>query len=154
MIESDKKMLADDKYIVFKLTTGEELVAHQIEDTDYEVRVLFPMLVKHVPRMSPAGMMESIVLSPFTYFSASDEYTFTKNNIIFIKDLDPRYETEYERSVDDFVGNVGDVPEPHNPEELQQLHDKLASMFREHVSEEDDIEALPSIHVDTSKLIH
>jgi hypothetical protein len=140
-----------NKYVVMKMTSGEELVAHSIEENDYEIRVLFPMLVRRIPRQG--GMAESIVLSPYTYFSADDEYTFQKNQIIFIKDLDAKYEQEYNRSIDDFI-QTNSEPMPYNPNELKELADKLQNMFRNNLIDEDEIDLDPKITIDTSKLIH
>jgi hypothetical protein len=140
-----------DRYIVLKLVSGEEIIAHLIGEDDYEIKILFPMIVRHVPRMTPHGPGESISMSPYTYFSAEDEYTFHKNQIIFIKDLDARYEAEYNRAIDDFVGSH--TPQPYNPEELQELTDKLQTMFKDKLKEE-DIDDLPFITVDIPKTIH
>ena len=145
--------MQNDRYIVFKLISAEELVAHCIHEDDYEIKVLFPMAVRRVPRHG--GMAESIVLSPYTYFSAEDEYTFQRSQIIFIKDLDPKYEAEYNRSIDDFVGSNTGNPEPYNPAELQELTDKLQNLFRDRVkSDEDLIDELPVVTVDIPKTIH
>jgi len=145
--------MQNDRYIVFKLISAEELVAHCIGEDDYEIRVLFPMAVRRVARHS--GMAESIVLSPYTYFSAEDEYTFQKSQIIFIKNMDQKYESEYNRSIDDFVGSNAENPVPYNPEELQELTDKLQNLFRDRIkSDEDLLEEFPVVTVDIPKTIH
>jgi hypothetical protein len=145
--------MQNDRYIVFKLISAEELVAHCIHEDDYEIKVLFPMAVRRVARHG--GMAESIVLSPYTYFSAEDEYTFQRSQIIFIKDLDSKYEAEYNRSIDDFVGSNAENQEPYNPAELQELTDKLQNLFRDRVkSDEDLIDELPVVTVDIPKTIH
>jgi len=140
-----------DRYIVMKLVTGEELVTHLIKEDDYEISVLFPMIVKHVPRMTSHGPAESVVLSPYTYFAGDDEYTFQKNQIIFIKNLDPKYEAEYNRAIDDFIAMNAQVPEPYNPNEMQELADKQQAMFKDRMEE---FEEFPSIQVESSKTIH
>lgn len=145
--------MQNDRYIVFKLVSAEEIVAHCIGEDDYEIKVLFPMAVRRVPRHG--GMAESIVLSPYTYFSAEDEYTFQKSQIIFIKDMDQKYEAEYNRSIDDFVATNSSTPQPYNPDELQELTDKLQNLFRDKIkTDEDLIEELPVVTLDISKTIH
>ena len=142
-----------DKYIVMKLATGEEVVAHMIKEDDYEICVLFPMIVKQIQRVGPMGRaFEQIVLSPYTYFAADDEYTFHKHQIIFVKDLDPKYEAEYNHAIDDFVGLNAQTPIQNNPEEMRDLAEKLQNLFRR----DEDFEELPeSILIpDTSKTIH
>jgi hypothetical protein len=134
--------MQNDRYIVFKLVSAEEIVAHCIGEDDYEIKVLFPMAVRRVPRHG--GMAESIVLSPYTYFSSEDEYTFQKSQIIFIK-----------RSIDDFIASNSSSPAPYNPDELQELTDKLQNLFRDKIkTDEDLIEELPVVTLDISKTIH
>ena len=142
-----------DKYIVMKLATGEEVVAHMIKEDDYEISVLFPMIVKQIQRTGPMGRaFEQIVLSPYTYFAADDEYTFHKHQIIFIKDLDPKYEAEYNHAIDDFIGLNSQQQAPTNVEDVKALAEKLQNMFRR----EEDFDELPESIVipDTPKTIH
>lgn len=141
-----------DRYVVLKLISGEEILTQIITEDDYEVRCMFPMAVKHVPRTIHGQVMDSIVLGAWTHFSASDEYTFTKHHVLFIQDMDPRYIEEYHRSVDDYLGNIGATPQAYNPNEMKELADKLQNMFRREETEED----LPEVMIipDTSKLIH
>ena len=108
-----------------------------------------------MPREQYGNMAESIVLSPYTYFSADDEYVFQKNQIIFVKDLDPKYEDDYNKAVDDFISvqSQKHAP-PYNPNEIKELADKLQNMFRNNLIEEDEIDLDPTIMVDTSKLVH
>ena len=137
-----------DRYVVLKLISSEEIVTHCIGEDDYQISVLFPMVVKRFPIRSPAGQLaESITLQPYTYFSADDEYTFQKNQIIFMKDLDSKYEAEYNRAIDDFVGMTAENPLAYDPNELQDLTDKLQRMFRDKIVES-DVEDLPSIYFD------
>ena len=142
-----------DKYVVIKLVSGEEILTQLITEDDYEVRCMFPMVVKHVPRSIHGQVMDSIVLGAWTHFSASDEYTFTKQHVLFIQDMDPRFIDEYHKSVDDFLGHATTLPqEAYNPNEMKELAEKLQNMFRREEYEEE----LPDVMVisDTSKLIH
>ena len=144
-----------DRYIVLKLVSSEEIVAHCIYEDDYEIRVLFPMLVRKVPRVLPSGQVgEAITLAPYTYFAAEDDYTFQRNQIIFLKNLDARFEDEYNRAIDDFVETNSETPEPYNPQEMQQIAEKLQTMFGERLREQEEIDDLPVITVDISKTIH
>jgi hypothetical protein len=146
--------MTSNRYIVIKLISSEEIVAHLIDEDDYQVKVLFPMIVKHHAMLTQRGPAESIVMAPYTYFASDDEYAFQRNQIIFIKDLDDKYQDEYNRAVDDFIALHSETPEPPpSVEELQQLTDKLNNLFRNRI-EEDNIDDLPSIHVDASKTIH
>lgn len=144
-----------DKYIILKLMNGEEIIGTYLAQDDNSISVMFPMKVKYIPTRTQSGkLMESISLAPYTYFAADDEFTFLKNHIIFMKDLNPSHLDSYHIAVDDFVGTSGysTQPEPSNVEELKQLADKLQNMFKDRVKEE-EIEESIFINTD-SKLIH
>lgn len=147
--------MQNDRYVVLKLVSSEEIVAHCIHEDDYEIRVLFPMLVRKMPRVLVTGQVgESITLAPYTYFSAEDEYTFQRNQIIFLKNLDARFEDEYNKAIDDFVDQNAEGQAPYNPQEMQQLAEKLQTMFGDKLREEEEADDLPTILVDISKTIH
>jgi hypothetical protein len=141
----------NDRYIVMKLITSEELVAHLVNEDDYQINVLFPMIVRHISRMTSHGPAESIVMAPYTYFAKDDEYTFQKSQIVFIKDLDPKYEAEYNHAIDDFISVSCKNPEPVDAQEMQELTEKLQAMFKDRMFEEEEF---PSIQIDSPKVIH
>lgn len=141
-----------DNYIVIKLTSGEEIVANLIKEDDYEIKVLFPMLVKYIPRMVQGRLAETITLAPFTYFAADDEFTFPKHYIIFQKEMNPKYLDAYNQAVDDFIAEpqISGAPDPQRVEDIKALAEKIQSIFGK--SEEFEEE---SILVNTdSKTIH
>jgi hypothetical protein len=115
---------------------------------------MFPMLVKHLPRIVNGMPVDSLMLGPLTHFAGDDDFTFSKHQLIFYKEMDHRYISEYHRSVDEFCQAQSDLgPMPADVEELERITQNLKKMFKEEVNEE-EIDSLPSIHVDTSKLIH
>lgn len=131
-----------DRYVVLKLVSSEEVVATQIEENDYEVKVLFPMLVKYLPKLIDGKLMETITLAPLTHFAADDQFDFQKNQIIFLKDLSERHVNSYKLAVDDFVANSV-IDEPQSVEDLKATLDRLAETFSDQIqnikSEEDII---------------
>ena len=77
------------------------------------------------------------------------------NQIIFLKNLDVKFENEYNRAIDDFVEQHTETPEPYNPDEMKQIAQKLQTMFGDRMREEEElIDDLPSIQIDISKTIH
>lgn len=141
-----------DKYVVVKLISGEEIIGQMVKEDDYDIKIQFPMVVKHISRVLGGYPVESIVLGTYSHFCADDEFTFNKQHIIVLKDLDPRYVEEYHKSVDDFLGQA-QPPQPYDPNELKELSDKLKSMFRDHIDEDDLPETL-SINIDGNKTLH
>lgn len=145
--------MQNDRYVVIKLITGEEILSHLVHEDDYEIRVLFPMLTRLVNTMTTNGAKENIVLSPYTYFSADDEFTFQKQHLIFLKDMDPKHEVDYNTAIDEFIALSAAKAQPYDPDELKKLTEKLQNLFKDNLID-DDIEELPSIRVDSSKTIH
>ena len=142
-----------DNYIVVKLSSGEEIVANLVKEDDYEIKVLFPMLVKYIPRMVQGRLAETITLAPFTYFAADDEFTFAKHYIIFQKEMNPKYLDAYNQAVDDFIAEpqIAGTPDPQRAEDIKALADKIQSIF----GREEEFDDVDPILVNTdSKTIH
>jgi hypothetical protein len=95
--------------------------------------------------------VESIVLGAYTHFCADDEFTFNKHHIVILKDMDRRYIDEYHRSVDDFIGASNPAPAT-NPQEMQELANKLQNMFRDKFEALDELPDF--IQIEGSKTIH
>lgn len=148
-------MTADlDRYVVIKLISGEELIGTLVKEDDYDIKIQFPMMVKKVNRLLGNHPVESIVLGTYSHFCADDEFTFNKQHIIMLKDMDPRYIDEYHRSVDDFIGASSPEPQAYNPNEVQQLTDQLKNMFRDKLNENEDYPEIISLNVNGTKTIH
>jgi len=148
-------MTADlDRYVVIKLISGEELIGTLVKEDDYDIKIQFPMMVKKVNRLLGDMPVESIVLGTYSHFCADDEFTFNKQHIIVLKEMDPRYIEEYHRSVDDFIGASSPEPETYNPNEVQQLTDKLKSMFRDQLSEDEEYPETLSLNINSNKTLH
>ena len=140
-----------DKYVVIKLTSGEEILGMMVKEDDYEIKLQFPMVVKHISRVMGGYPVESIVLGAYTHFCADDEFTFNKHHIVILKDMDRRYIDEYHRSVDDFIGASNPAPAT-NPQEMQELANKLQNMFRDKFEALDELPDF--IQIEGSKTIH
>ena len=146
-------MTADlDRYIVMKLISGEEILGTLVKEDDHELKIQFPMIVKHLSRVMGGHPVESIVLGAYSHFCADDEFTFSKQHIVILKGMDPRYVDEYHRSVDDFIGANTPSPEAYDPNELQQLTDKLKNMFRDNIDE--DYPETISLNIEGNKTLH
>ena len=143
------------QYAVIKLINGEELLCTFAGEDDTHILVLFPMLVKAIPRLKEGRVMESISLAPYTHFAADDEYTFSKSHIVFIKNLSERYHDTYKVAVEDFLTGI-DPTGPTTVEELKDALNQMASIFGDQVSYEDNqTEDTDSIFLDTdNKSIH
>jgi hypothetical protein len=135
-----------------KLISGEEILGTLVKEDDHELKIQFPMIVKHLSRVMGGHPVESIVLGAYSHFCADDEFTFSKQHIVILKGMDPRYVDEYHRSVDDFIGANTPSPEAYDPNELQQLTDKLKNMFRDNIDE--DYPETISLNIEGNKTLH
>lgn len=144
----------EDNFKVFKLVSGEEIVANMVDESDYEVMLFFPMVVKTVPRIEGTRFMETIMLSPISYLSGEDVYTIQKNHIMFTQPMDPQYEEQYRLSIDAALESLSSKPE-HNENEVKELAEKLKNIFKAHIEYEDTEDMIESIVIDNpSKLLH
>lgn len=145
-----------DKYVVLKLVSSEELICTQIEETEFDIKVLFPMIVKYMPKLTEGRILESVTMAPYTYFAADDQFTFQKNQIIFCKDLSERQVANYKLAIDDFVANTV-LDEPQNVNDLKQALDRIAEVFGDQIENmklEEEVES-DSIFIDNNnKIMH
>lgn len=139
-----------DRYVVIKLITGQELIAQLVKEDDYDIKVQFPMMVKHISRNLNGFPVETLVLGTYSHFCSDDEFSFNKQHIIVLKDLDPRYIEEYHRAVDDFLGQIKDGP-AYNPNEMEELSKKLKEMFKDKFDED---ELVSPISIEGNKTLH
>lgn len=144
----------EDNFKVFKLVSGEEIVANMVEESDYEVMLFFPMVVKTVPRIEGTRFMETIMLSPISYLSGEDVYTIQKSHILFTQPMDPQYEEQYRLSIDAALESLSGKPE-HNENEVAELAEKLKNIFKAHIEYDETDDIIEPIVIDNpSKLIH
>lgn len=138
-----------DKFVVLKLLSSEEIVCIMLDENEHEVKTMFPMLVKTFPRLSPTGRMaESITLAPYSYFANDDYFSFSKNQIVFMKELAPVHINAYQLAIDDFVNQIEAPKDPKEPEltvdEINQLSKQLGEMFKQQPEEVTD-ESVPLV---------
>jgi LysM repeat protein len=143
------------QYAVLKLINGDELLCTFVGEDETHILVLFPMLVKAIPKLKEGRVLEAISLAPYTHFAADDEYTFAKSQVVFIKNLSERYYDTYKVAVEDFLTGI-DPTGPTTAEELKDALNQLGNIFGDQVSYEDNqTEETDSIFIDdNSKSIH
>ena len=117
-----------DRQIVIKLLSGEELVCTFIQETDYEISVIFPMLVKHMPKMAEGRILEAISLAPYSHFVADDEFTFFKSHIIYCKELHPKHIQIYNTAIEDQI-SINAEEETSSVDDFKKAVDELKSIF-------------------------
>lgn len=126
-----------DRIIVLKLISGEEIVATFIEESEYEVSVMFPMMVKYMPKITEGRVVEAITLAPYSHFASDDIFTFVKSHIMFCKELNNNYYNVYALAVEDFIQAYNPPSDPQTVEELKETVDKLKEIFGENFDQKE-----------------
>lgn len=145
-------------YAVLKLISGEEVIGGVVDETDYNITLMLPMILRHLPKISPMNGMpvESLFFSPFSQMSQDDTFVIDKSQTFFIKEMDPVYIDQYEDAIDKFLGTISS--DPQTGDEVKQLVDKINDMMGSDldtkVTIEDELDYLDNIDSDTKKLLH
>lgn len=118
-----------EKIVVLKFTSGEEVVATFVEENDYEISVMFPMLVKYMPRQMEGRIVEAITLAPYSHFSGDDMYTFGKHHLVFTNEMNPNYHKVYALAVEDFIAASNPPSDIESIDQLKDTVNKLKEIF-------------------------
>jgi len=147
-------------YAVLKLISGEEVIGGVIEETDYNITLMLPMVLRHLPKISPMNGMpvESLFFSPMCQMAEDDTFIINKDQTFFIKEMDPVYIPQYEDAIDKFLGDL-EGPDPQSTDELQKLVDKIndltGSDLETKVTIDDELDYLDNMsNDDKDKTLH
>ena len=134
-------MLKDnDFYVVFKLVSGEQVMAVLIQEDDDHVLVEHPMIMRFALDFE-AGK-ERITAAPFCAFTSDTEFVLAKSNIMFMKKLHHVFVPHYQQIVKDHEESTLFVPknsaeelkwddEPPTPEQARSAINQLKSILGE-----------------------
>lgn len=86
--------------IVFKLVTGETVIATLLNETEDGIVVLNPLQIKMIPMdMGEDGFGEQAITNRFCPFTDEKDFTFDLKNIVYYKPLHPKMTDHYNRLV-------------------------------------------------------
>lgn len=120
-----------DTYVVFKLRTGEQLIAVQRSEDVNDIVIEYPMLVKSYAFQDdedPNSVSENITASPFCKFSEDKVFTFKKTDLIFVKKLHQYAIPFYVNLVEEYEKTVEAVDD--NVSTIEELASKVESIIR------------------------
>jgi|SRR6056300_860094 len=146
-------------YAVLKLISGEEVIGGVVDETEYNITLMLPMVLRHLPKISPMNGMpvESLFFSPFSQMSEDDTFVIDKTQTFFIKEMDQAYIPQYEDAIDKFLGSL-EGPDPSNTDELKALVDKIndlhGSDLNTNVTIDDELDYLDTIKIDEDTKLH
>jgi len=127
-------MLTDnDFYVVFKLTTGENVMAVLRQEDEENVLVEHPMIMRSVLNFE-AGK-EHLTASPLCQFTDEIDFVIPKTNIMFMKKLHQVFIPHFKRIVDQhektasFVSAETEEIEHLTPERARKAIQQLNAIF-------------------------
>lgn len=142
-------MLKDnDLYVIFKLTSGENVMALLVQEDESNVLVESPMVMRSI--MNFEAGKEHLTAAPLCAFTDETDFVISKSNIMFMKKLHRVFIPHYKRIVDEheksthFVPPDSDTSEPLNwddemtPEKAKKALEQLRAIFGAEEEEEID----------------
>lgn len=135
----------DEFYIVFKLTSGEQVMAVLQEEDEQHIMVEHPMIMKTI--MNFEAGKEHVTASPLCAFTDDQEFVIEKSNVLFIKKLHHVFIPHYQRIVADHMESTLFSPAGSNTAESLRWDDeptpeearKMQSMLSSIAGEEEEI---------------
>jgi len=115
--------LNNNEYVVFKLITGEQVLATLLNETKDGIVVIDPIQVRMVPMVENNEYSEQALTNRLCQFTDETEYVFNHKDIVYLKGLHPKMRGHYERLVLAF-GEESKVVEEYYVEE-DKREDKL-----------------------------
>lgn len=88
-----------NEYVVFKLITGEQVIATLINESEVGLVVVDPIIVTMRYIVRDGQHIEQAITSKFCQFAENNTYTFSKRNLIFYKKLNDDMIMYYTRIV-------------------------------------------------------
>lgn len=79
----------EEHFVVIKLLSGEQIMAILEDETEDEVFIVFPMLIRLFPVVDGEKSHEHVTATPYSQFADDAHLTLNKNLIIFLKNLNP-----------------------------------------------------------------
>ena len=134
-------MISDnDLFIVFKLVSGEQVMAVLRQEDDSHLLVEHPMVMKFALDFEQGK--ERITASPFCAFTNESEFVLAKRNVLFIKKLHHAFIPHYKQIVKDHEESSMFVPagsaeelqwddEPPTPQEARSMIKQLKNVLGE-----------------------
>lgn len=77
----------EEHFVVIKLVSGEQVMAILEQETEDEIDIVFPMLIRLFPVVDGGKSHEHVTATPYSQFADDAHLTIKKNTIIFIKNL-------------------------------------------------------------------
>lgn len=75
----------DEHYVIVKLTSGEQLMAILEHESENNIHLVYPMLIRTIPVLDV--MKETVTATPYSQFADDAHITINKQHVIYLKNL-------------------------------------------------------------------
>lgn len=89
----------NNDYVVFKLVTGEQVIATLLNEANDAIVVIDPIQVRMVPMVQDSEYSEQALTNRLCQFTDETEFIFSHKDIVYLKPLHPKMRRHYERLV-------------------------------------------------------
>lgn len=96
--------MTEERYVVLKLISGEQLLAVCEEESNVDITIKNPMLIRIIPGIHPITrrQVENISASPWCAFVETKEFTLEKSKLLFVKEMHNMVTNQYLKMVEDY----------------------------------------------------
>lgn len=71
----------DEHYVIVKLTSGEQLMAILEHESENNIHLVYPMLIRTIPVLDV--MKETVTATPYSQFADDAHITINKQHVIY-----------------------------------------------------------------------
>ena len=121
-------LTGNEFYVVFKLTTGEQIMGVLEDEDETHMQIVSPMIIKNIP--VPSEGREHIMAHPYCQFTDDNVFDIDKRNVIFIKPLKEIMIPHYKKIVlQHEAEGQAEMATEMSAEEAKKRIEMLASIF-------------------------
>jgi hypothetical protein len=106
-------LIGNEHFVIIKLVSGEQVMAVLEKETDDNIQISSPLLLRLFPVIGAESGQEHVTATPYCKFAEDSNLTLNKRNILFVKNLHSMLIPHYMR--------LASEAEEHVP--IKQKHD-------------------------------
>jgi len=80
-------LMGNEHFIIIKLVSGEQVMAVLEKETDENIQISTPLLLRLFPLLGAEQGSEHVTATPWCKFADDSNLTLNKRNILFVKNL-------------------------------------------------------------------
>lgn len=80
-------LIGNEHFVIIKLVSGEQVMAVLENETDENIKISSPLLLRLFPVIGAETGQEHVTATPYCKFAEDSNITLNKRNILFVKNL-------------------------------------------------------------------